>query len=63
MIRIPPSLHDEVARAAAVEHISINQYVLGVLAAVVSWKAKPASIRLDAWKDDLVDGMWDEMFR
>ena len=38
MLRIPPSLHAELARSAAEEHVSLNAYMIGVLAATVGWR-------------------------
>lgn len=38
MLRIPPSLHTELARTAADERVSLNAYMIGVLAATVGWR-------------------------
>jgi hypothetical protein len=42
MLRMPPSLHTELARAAELEHVSINAYIIGVLAGTVSWRSPDA---------------------
>jgi RNA polymerase sigma-B factor len=38
MLRMPNSLHDELARAAEREHVSLNQFITNTLAAAVSWR-------------------------
>lgn len=42
MLRMPPSLHAELARAAEEEGVSLNTFILGVLAASVGWRAPEA---------------------
>lgn len=39
LVRMPASLHDELARAAAREGVSLNQLITGVLAGAVEWPA------------------------
>ncbi len=39
LVRMPASLHDELARAAAREGVSLNQLITGVLAGAVEWGA------------------------
>ena len=39
LVRMPPSLHDELARAAESEGVSLNQLITGVLAGSVEWRA------------------------
>ena len=36
---MPPTLHDELARDAAIEGVSLNQLITGVLAGAVEWRA------------------------
>jgi HicB family len=53
MLRMPASLHTELARAAENDRVSLNAYVIGVLAASVSWRspdgAETTTERLPAW--------------
>jgi RNA polymerase sigma-B factor len=39
MVRMPPSLHAELARAAQREDVSLNQFISGVLASAVHWRS------------------------
>ena len=39
LVRMPPTLHDELARAAESEGVSLNQLITGVLAGAVEWRA------------------------
>ena len=45
LVRMPATLHDELARTAESEGVSLNQLITGVLASSVAWRS-PA--RLDA---------------
>jgi hypothetical protein len=36
---MPATLHDELARAAEVEGVSLNQWITGALASAVGWRA------------------------
>lgn len=47
LVRMPATLHDELARAAESEGVSLNQLITGVLAAAVEWRTsdKPAGER------------------
>jgi hypothetical protein len=36
---MPATLHDELARAAETEGVSLNQLITGVLASAVGWRA------------------------
>jgi predicted HicB family RNase H-like nuclease len=47
LVRMPATLHDELARAAAREGVSLNQLITGVLASSVAWRA-PGSADADA---------------
>ena len=38
VLRLPSSLHRDLARAAADERVSLNQFAAGVLAGAVSWR-------------------------
>ncbi len=40
LVRMPGTLHDELARAAEVEGVSLNQFITGVLARSVDWQAE-----------------------
>lgn len=39
LVRMPPTLHDELARAAESEGVSLNQLITGALAGAVEWRA------------------------
>jgi hypothetical protein len=39
LVRMPATLHDELARAAESEGISLNQLITGVLASSVAWRS------------------------
>ena len=46
LVRMPSSLHDELAQAAAREGVSLNQLITGVLAGAVEWGADDERVRL-----------------
>jgi predicted RNase H-like HicB family nuclease len=39
LVRMPATLHDELARAAEAEGVSLNQLITGVLASAVEWRS------------------------
>jgi predicted HicB family RNase H-like nuclease len=39
LVRMPATLHDELARAAVAEGVSLNQLITGVLAGAVEWRS------------------------
>jgi antitoxin HicB len=39
LVRMPATLHDELARAAAAEGVSLNQFITGILSSSVAWRA------------------------
>ena len=41
LVRMPQSLHAELARAAELERVSLNAYINGVLAAASNWRQAP----------------------
>jgi antitoxin HicB len=41
LVRMPQSLHSELAHAAELEHVSLNAYINGVLAAASNWRQTP----------------------
>ena len=46
LVRMPATLHDELAKAAESEGVSLNQLITGVLASAVEWRSaegRPAS--------------------
>ena len=47
LVRMPATLHDELARAAASEGVSLNQLITGVLAGAVAWRAGEVRVRAD----------------
>lgn len=46
LVRMPATLHDELARAAESEGVSLNQLITGVLAGAVEWGAADERTRL-----------------
>ena len=48
MLRMPQTLHAELARAAQREDVSLNQFMTGVLAGAVEWRSDHASQPPDA---------------
>ena len=38
LVRMPQSLHAELARAAEREEVSLNQFITGTLAGVIGWR-------------------------
>jgi predicted RNase H-like HicB family nuclease len=38
LVRMPATLHDELARAAEGEGVSLNQFITGVLSSAVEWR-------------------------
>ena len=46
LVRMPATLHDELARAAEREGVSLNQLITGVLAGAVEWGADDERVRL-----------------
>jgi predicted HicB family RNase H-like nuclease len=45
LVRMPATLHDELARAAEAEGVSLNQLITGALAAAVEWRSGDARPR------------------
>lgn len=39
LVRMPATLHDELARTAETEHVSLNQLITGILASAVEWRS------------------------
>ena len=39
LVRMPATLHDELARAAEVEGVSLNQWITSALASAVGWRS------------------------
>jgi len=42
LVRMPRTLHADLARVASRENVSLNQLITGVLAAAVAWRQNPA---------------------
>lgn len=47
LLRMPQSLHGELARAAEREHVSLNAYITSALSATVHWRADDRARRQD----------------
>jgi RNA polymerase sigma factor (sigma-70 family) len=43
LVRMPQTLHDELARAAESERVSLNQFITNALAAAIGWQLPPHS--------------------
>jgi predicted HicB family RNase H-like nuclease len=48
LVRMPATLHDELARAAEAEGVSLNQLITGVLAGAVEWRSGEGTARKPA---------------
>src|SRR3954464_12789955 len=42
LLRMPRSLHEELARASDLDGVSLNQFITGVLASAVDWRREGA---------------------
>jgi hypothetical protein len=61
LVRMPIILHEDLVEAAGAESVSLNQFVCGVLAAAVHWRARDEPSRpveqvrrelaWEAWRD------------
>jgi RNA polymerase sigma factor (sigma-70 family) len=45
LVRMPESLHGELARAAESEHVSLNQFITNALSAAIAWQQPPQAER------------------
>lgn len=45
LVRMPATLHDELARTAESEGVSLNQLITGVLASSVEWRSNASDVR------------------
>lgn len=45
LVRMPETLHDELARAAESERVSLNQFITNALSAAIGWQQPPQSER------------------
>jgi hypothetical protein len=45
LLRMPSTLHEDVARAAAAEGISLNQFICSTLAGAVEWRSRKPPLR------------------
>jgi antitoxin HicB len=54
LVRMPQSLHAELARSAEREQVSLNAYITGALAAAASWRQEPPSA-VEPADDDRAD--------
>lgn len=41
LVRMPETLHDDLARAAEIEHVSLNQFITNALSAAIGWQQPP----------------------
>jgi predicted HicB family RNase H-like nuclease len=48
LVRMPATLHDELARAAEAEGVSLNQLITGVLAGAVEWRSGDERVQRSA---------------
>jgi len=65
LVRMPATLHDELARAAAMEGVSLNQLISGTLAAAMRWRVPDGNGMTTATsqivggaESSLSDGRW-----
>jgi hypothetical protein len=59
---MPSSLHEDIARAAAAEGVSLNLFICTTLALAVEWEAREPAIPRKARKvrDDIQWDLWME---
>ena len=62
LLRIPASLHEEIAWAAALEGSSMNQFICGALTVAVKWRGVSDEARAKQ-KEELVWKLWSDRFR
>jgi hypothetical protein len=73
LLRLPKSLHRELALTAEAEGVSLNHFICVVLAVELSWRNRPsegtesrANFREEEQrrrKNEAVDQMWRDLFR
>jgi antitoxin HicB len=69
VLRVPRSLHAELARAAERERVSLNQFAVGALAGAIRWRvygettAKPNSTSTDEAERTRIDESYDHLLR
>jgi hypothetical protein len=61
-LRMPKTLHAELAHAAAAEGVSLNQFMCEALAAAVKWRASTPQER-GAQREEAVLQMWRDLLR
>jgi hypothetical protein len=66
LLRLPVSLHEQVSLAAASEGVSVNQFVLAVLASAVQWQSNRGDSqerRYPKTKEELGAELWADLLR
>jgi hypothetical protein len=65
-LRLPSSLHEALTEAAALEGVSLNQFIAAVLAGAVNWSGHAGGRQGEIGRVDnshLVDEMWRRILR
>jgi hypothetical protein len=64
LLRMPSSLHEDVAQAAAAEGVSLNQFICTTLAGAVQWQARdPPLRRVQQVRNEIAWDLWMERRR
>jgi hypothetical protein len=64
LLRMPSSLHEDVAQAAAAEGVSLNQFICTTLAGAVQWQARdPPLRRVQQVRNEIARDLWMERHR
>lgn len=58
LVRMPATLHDELARAAEAEGVSLNQLITGALASAVEWRSTDGPVRGAGARGTADTGSW-----
>jgi hypothetical protein len=67
LLRMPVSLHQQAALAAASDNVSLNQFICGLLAAAIEWDARPDELpsrerRYPKTRQEFHDELWRGIF-
>ncbi len=64
LLRMPSTLHEDVAQAAAAEGVSLNQFICTTLAGAVQWQTRdPPLRRVQQIRNEIARDLWMERHR
>jgi hypothetical protein len=63
LLRLPASLHEQAALAAAREGVSLNQFICSLLAGGVKWDPNPTERGAPKSTEELVFEGWNNLSR